>query len=516
MKLRWLALALVLVAFAFGCEDDDDNSMEPEPSVRILDLYAFRDSITIGGSVTIVVEAEGENRTTEWTANMGSFTDDEGDTAVWKAPDEPALVRITAIVSNPDETDARSVIVKVGPYDPRAKPFYLGASTCGECHGSDPEFTLWTGTDHASSFESVVSSGLEEPLCYLCHTVGFADLDSLDRPVDNGGYDETPLHKLEGVQCESCHGPLGDSSGSTGIVSAAHTMGEDPALRQGRDLYGVGTLSEPEGCGRCHVEGSLVGGHQDYAGEWLDSGHSVSNSYAGVADDPSCTPCHTAQGYLDAFVRMTGASTYGDETMPVNCIVCHDPHDPTYDGQLRAASADAICADCHTSGDVLPSGELHHPELDILLGRGAVEYDGVAYESTGHAEVTPTRCASCHILTRPFSTPTEPAVTGHDMVPQPKNCVSCHPGATGIGSVGDLPDLVDARAVLNSLLDQLLGELEAATAEDSLTQAFQDAESNYQLALSDASRGAHNYLYVKSVLEASIEDFEPGGVIRGN
>lgn len=505
MRLRWFALALALLVVAVGCEDDDESPMEPEPSVRILDLFAFRDSITIGALVTVVVEAEGENRTTEWTANMGSFADDEGDTAVWKAPDEPATARITAIVSNPDDTTARSISIEVGSYTPRAKPFYLSATTCGECHGNEPEFTLWTGTGHAATFRDVVDTGREEPSCYVCHTVGFTDVDSLGRPLDNGGYDETPVGKLEGVQCESCHGPLGDTSGSTGIVSDAHTMGLDPELRQGRELFGVYDEDGwPVGCGTCHV-----GSHQPYAEEWVASGHSGSHLPEGIADDPSCTPCHTAQGYLDAFVRMTGASTYGDETMPVNCIVCHDPHDPTHDGQLRAPSADAICADCHTTGEVLPSGDLHHPELDVLLGQGAIEYPDATYESSPHADATPTRCATCHIVTKPFTTPTEPAVTGHEMVPQPKNCASssCHPDATGLGSVDQLPALIDARVVLDSLLDQLLTKLENASSGDSLTQAFKDAEFNYRFALADGSRGAHNYLYVKSVLEATLDNF---------
>jgi predicted CXXCH cytochrome family protein len=488
----------LLVVFS-GCGEDESCPTTPQPPVEILSLVATPDSVAVGGTVTLRVTAQGEDLTYEWTAPQGTFLDAEGDSAVWKAPDEPATVRITAVVSNPEGTAARSVVIGVEQYVPSVVPYYLGVATCGECHADEDPYVQWQGTAHAEAWASLQESPYAQEFCYACHTVGYGDTDENGQALDNGGYDETPISKLENVQCESCHGPLGDPEGLSGLVNHDY-------LRTGPDLLGVGTEEEPEGCGTCHRDE-----HHPYMEDWLTSGHAKSADQDFVITNPNCTKCHTAQGFLDAFVSGGTSGTYGDETLPVTCVVCHDPHDPTHEGQLRADGADIVCGWCHTSGDVLPPDTPHHPQVDVLKGEGAVEYEGATYENTPHWDVTPNTCATCHIYTKPYGGPDDPAFTGHDYMPRPENCVACHPSAEGASSLDDLDFLTQARQELQNLLDTLAAELEAATPEDSLTEAFQNAEFNYKFVTADASGGAHNFLYVKSVIEASIADFEPSG-----
>ena len=510
MKTRRLVLCLVglLLLPVIGCEDDGGVS-EPGPPVVITSVSAFPDSVTLGGLVFLSAEATGENLTFEWTAPAGTFLVDGKamgsalksveSTATWKAPDEARAVRIVAVVSNDEGEAAKSVVVGVETYVPDVVPYYLGAATCGECHGNEAEFIKWQGTAHAHAWETLIDSGQSQPSCYGCHSVGVFDLDDRGDPLDNGGYDELPIEALENVQCESCHGPLGDPDGQAGIVN--HDF-----LRRGEALFGLGTEDEPAGCGNCHV-----GSHFPYVDEWRASAHATSADHASVIDDPQCTPCHVAQAYVDRFVHGGEAGVYGDESLPIACIVCHDPHDPTHPGQLRSASADFLCGDCHTAEEALPGGTPHHPQVDILKGEGAHEYPGVTYGNTIHWDVTPERCTTCHVYTTPYVSEFEPPFTSHDGAARPQNCVRCHPSAAGAETLEEFDVLVEAREELNGLLARLSAELRAATPADSLTEAFRNADFNYALIVAGGDLGAHNFLYERDVIQASIDDFEPTG-----
>ncbi|MBD3337278.1 MAG: hypothetical protein GF355_17335 [Candidatus Eisenbacteria bacterium] len=495
MPSRRLALILILLIPLCGCEEDEDCPVIPEAPITISNLFFFPESVGVGELVGLEVVAAGEELAYEWAATAGTYPDDEGTVALWKAPDTPGAARLTVVVTNPEGSASRSVTVAVGAYVPREVPHYLGQATCGECHFDDPEFGQWQGSAHARAWEDMRESGEEDDVCYYCHTTGYDDRDEFDNPLDNGGYDDMPTQQRTDAQCESCHGPLGDPNGLSGIVNHDY-------LRQGPALMGVGVFENRTGCGTCHV-----GYHNDYEPEWRASGHAESHLAEGAADDPSCTPCHTAEGYVDAFVRGTGAETYGDGTLPVNCVVCHDPHDPTHPGMLRAAQPDGVCADCHTLDETLPGNLPHHPQLDILRGTGAVEFSGSNYENTPHRAVTIDLCATCHVSRRPYEDPNAPGYTYHEYTPRPENCVDCHPSAEGVEDLDALDFLIPARVTTDSLLAVLQDELDAA--ESDTTQMYRDALYNLRLVESDGSRGGHNFAYVRSVLEATIENFEP-------
>ncbi len=85
---------------------------------------------------------------------------------------------------------------------------HVGAQKCAICHKSrdqGSQFTIWEGTLHARSLESLTSARAaeaamamgtvdptEDPACLKCHA-----------PLA----DKAPELKAEGVSCETCHGP---------------------------------------------------------------------------------------------------------------------------------------------------------------------------------------------------------------------------------------------------------------------------------------------------------------------
>ncbi len=109
----------------------------------------------------------------------------------------------------------------------RDEPKYLGSKSCQKCHYK--EYASWQKTAMAKSFEALKPGAAAESkkkahldlakdytqdaACVACHVTGYG------KP---GGYPEVGREwtveekarapALEGVGCESCHGPGGDTS----------------------------------------------------------------------------------------------------------------------------------------------------------------------------------------------------------------------------------------------------------------------------------------------------------------
>ncbi len=75
---------------------------------------------------------------------------------------------------------------------------YRGVDVCLSCHPA--QFAQWSGTGHATGFESLVQrERTEDPACLPCHTTGWGAKEGFTRPEEG--------RHLLGIQCESCHGP---------------------------------------------------------------------------------------------------------------------------------------------------------------------------------------------------------------------------------------------------------------------------------------------------------------------
>lgn len=168
--------------------------------------------------------------------------------------------------------------------EPVATP-EVGAPDCQSCHLDVTAH--WEQSPHAHAYDDPVFqeqwAALGNPDdCLRCHTTGF-------EPA-------TGEFKAEGVDCETCHGPL----------SADHPPEPIPVL------------AGPQQCGDCHTT---------TLGEWHGSGHAV----AGV----DCMGCHNPHSQQPLFAD--------PDQM---CLNCHEDTMGDYLEDLHY-SKDIGCVDCH-------------------------------------------------------------------------------------------------------------------------------------------------------------------------
>ncbi|MCA9750813.1 MAG: hypothetical protein KC591_01365 [Gemmatimonadetes bacterium] len=280
---------------------------------------------------------------------------------------------------NPPADEAHGFL---GYYDAETK-----MTTCGNCHVGHQ--VGWVETAHASAYQTLEDSGHAADHCYPCHTVN----DQGNPLAEDGGWKVAAVEAYHDVQCESCHG--------AGLTHVENPDGSGP----------LASIAIPAtfdaGCAECHQ-----GTHHPFAEEWAQSGHgSVVEHPAGVE---SCQPCHTGQGALKAWgVNANYVEKDDAEQLAITCAVCHDPHNATYEHQLRfPVDTNSIelhlCARCHnrrTAPDASSSHGLepHAPEAALLLGDAGwfppnSNIDPGQIIASHGSEGNPTLCAACHVV----------------------------------------------------------------------------------------------------------------------
>ena len=412
-------------------------------------------------------------------------------------------------------------------------------TVCGNCHvGPQAE---WELTDHADAWNTLQESGHAQAFCENCHTVnqfGNAATDPL-------GYAAVQDSRYHDVQCESCHGPGLEHVNNPGVSQpgASIAVSLDPAT----------------GCAECHS-----GAHHPFVEDWSQSKHAGVVGFAAGREE--CAGCHRGQGALkamgvdDSYLELTSA-----EHQPITCAVCHDPHDDTYEGQLRfpVQTTDTelhLCARCHdrrTNPDPNSSHGLepHSPETALLEGEAGwfppgANIDQGQIRSSHGSERNGALCATCHVAsydvldeaTGEFIVTS----TGHlftaipcvDETGRPvagdcaldaasrsfEGCAECHSTETIPGTLQAVAqDILNDAEELHDLLLLVDPNLEDPTGEiDPTDPTFTVAEGaffNYHLAIfpgSDrvdprmrvAGSAVHNPFLIRSLLGASIAAVE--------
>ncbi|MHA2297763.1 MAG: multiheme c-type cytochrome [Candidatus Hodarchaeales archaeon] len=103
-------------------------------------------------------------------------------------------------------------------------------------------------------------------------------------------------------------------------------------------------------CGQCHTdpEGGTHAAYED----WQKSGHSDTlSNFASRSNPSSCLKCLVGQASWQVNFNTTGWNA-SDPTetatwVDISCSTCHDPHDETYNHQLRVNGSTTLCGTCH-------------------------------------------------------------------------------------------------------------------------------------------------------------------------
>ena len=549
-RLLILLSMVALLWFVSGCGDEDDDPASVQDTGIRVSVVTTSNQLDSGQVVGVKAVVTGASKAGElaysWIADAGSFGDAESDSTDWTAPDAPGVYALSVIVNDGEKVGIGKADVGVATYLPAEAPFYRGAQACAVCHTNGPggdQFASWEGTRHAGAMQTLRDIGQDgNAVCQGCHTVGSYGLFA-DPLLDNGGYDETMVARLEGVQCENCHGP-GSEHPAPGFASVADTLAV-------------------EVCAGCHN-----GSHHPTYDEWLSSAHG-SGTIASAATRASCAKCHNGtEGprYLDDPVAYVAPSANPTEVVAHTCVTCHDPHSAENPGQLRnasvmdavlpnaviveAAGAGRLCMNCHNgrrtdtdvSGQVLNGnahmGPHHSVQGDMLAGVNAYEQinPNFSFASSKHLLVED-GCVHCHTHRHeadPLSGNEQ--FTGHTFEPTVEACQECH------GPIQDFSDIIakqdyDGNGLVQGVqvevagLKELLREIIIVNStspenEQLLRDSFDDnvgvatittiaqraAAYNLLYVDFDGSNGVHNTTYAVQLLQQSVLSLDPNGL----
>ncbi len=549
-----LGVAVAMALMVAACGDDDTTIIQaPELGVTVvIDVDAVDTGNKVNINATVAdggAAAVSGPLTYHWFAAGGKFSNDEAKSTRWTSPDDPGVYALSVLVSDGVRSGIGTAEVTVSQYVPTVEPHYVGAVVCSGCHSNEQiggtQYVTWSETAHAHAIETLEAIGQDEnSRCLGCHTVGTYGLYA-DPDLDNGGYDETAVPRLAGVQCENCHGP-GSRHPSPSFLSVGVSM--DAAV-----------------CGNCHTDE-----HHPTYDEWLESGHS-STAPSGIGR-AGCVSCHNglySAEYLDDPEGFKFPTENPTELVPQTCAVCHDPHGNDNPGSLRDASvtdvvfpnhilqprggAGRLCMTCHngrrTEEDVASQimngssrvggiGPHHSVQGDMLSGINAYEDidPDFTFVSSKHINVEDA-CVTCHVHPHDGDIANGiPNFTAHTFEPTVEACEPCH------GAISEFEDIIakedfDGDGFVEGIQDEVRGLMEKlvetiidASKDNTARQAFIDnygsaiinkdisteeqraAEYNRAFVEFDGSTGIHNATYAIQLLQRSILSLDPDGL----
>jgi len=531
------------------------DTVEVAVSIISVDsVYADPDSISVGGNISLTTDVTTDldlgSLTYHWFADYGTFDSATGDTVTWKAPDDEGAYEVSVHVTYGTDIAKGVRVIGVGMYAPTAETYFVGATTCANCHGgADGTHTEWEETGHAEAWAGLMSSSYHPPSCFKCHSVGYFGTSlGADSLGGDAGYDEAPIALYENVQCENCHGP--------GSAHAASLSAAD-----------ITVTYEADNCGACHTGPH----HPTYDDEWAVSPHSFDpeTAFYGGPFYSSCYGCHegVAAGYRLSADTL-GTSFYGGgsiEARPstdevpraaITCAACHDPHNAGNDHQVRTVAdvmlveaneeqpvidvggTGKLCMQCHharrAAEGQIEEGYAHfgphaNPQADMMAGKSAylaVADAGFTWAQPSHLYVE-NSCRTCHVHMIPYGVLEEGAVTGHKFEPTVEACERCHGTITDFDEIMALDDFDGDGAIegVQSEVQGLLDVLEAALYADGLatvdtagneldvadalgdtlysTFTQREAGYNWVFVVDDKSSGVHNPDYAVQLLQQS-------------
>lgn len=142
---------------------------------------------------------------------------------------------------------------------------YVGSNKCKKCHIK--EYKSWEDTKMAKAFETLKPGQASEAkqkfnldpakdytkdeTCLACHTTGYGKAGGYAIPDPNDAKAVRAMSKLEGVGCESCHGP------GSAYIDVFEEIMKSRRKYKVDELYAVGlTKIEATTCTECHNDKS--------------------------------------------------------------------------------------------------------------------------------------------------------------------------------------------------------------------------------------------------------------------
>lgn len=279
----------------------------------------------------------------------------------------------------------------LGYFDTDAKQ-----TSCGNCHASFQQ--QWVGTAHANAWDDLPAPARTNAACVGCHTVS----ERGNAATSASGYNAVQDASYHDVQCESCHGAgFEHASLPDGVAGPLASIGIPSDL---------GTATN--GCGECHQSE-----HHPYVEQWAESKHGYGGTaYLVEGGRSPCNTCHEGREAIRVtFNETTHFTEQANPTgyQPIVCAVCHDPHNASNEGQLRAPLAEPsraqVCVRCHSREGHPPATGVtrrgpHAAQGLLVIGEDAgwlpPNFPGDTANriaSTHGTDANPRLCATCHV-----------------------------------------------------------------------------------------------------------------------
>jgi hypothetical protein len=309
-----------------------------------------------------------------------------------------------------------------------------------------------------------------------------------------------------------------------------------------------GGFADQVECFVCHGDNDalIVSAQQ----EWRNSVHG-SGANVDYTNRSSCPQCHDHQGFLE-FLATGEVNPPYENVTAIHCFTCHAPHttgtlDFRADGPYQLMNGETfdhgegnVCANCHHSrfdvGEITDDFDWgstryyshHGPQADLIEGTGGYEMDGYLYRESTHKNAVEGACVGCH-MSNP-ETHEGYKIGGHTWNMEDEEtganlyelCVECHAGAEESEDYDFMANLdydydgviegyqTEVDGLLDSLAVLLMAEGVMNANHGPIPQVIADADvagalHNYGMIEEDRSHGVHNFKYIVSLLQNSID-----------
>ena len=232
-------------------------------------------------------------------------------------------------------------------------------------------------------------------------------------------------------------------------------------------------------------------------------------------NQPGCAHCHTAQGYWREILAGKKSKAPYENTTGITCEACHDPEKMSpSDPALRAGGPEKACTGCH---DILvqndDQGFSSCLQGTMLRGEGGAEFEGTAYRTATHSQVA-NNCVGCHMAA--VSDKNQQFLLGGHVFrvitkgQEPRlfndtGCMECHVTLTLAGIDKSQAEVKELMQTLKALLPKQKDGEPKFPEDPSLNKIQAKAAFNYHYILKDGTWGIHNPIYIRQLLQRSLE-----------